>query len=168
MLFCLYNNHCSLLNFAVYNNLKIFSRILLFMGTNANIRDNQGITPIMIAVVDDNIELADSLIRHGANVDLQENKKKWSSLHFAVWNGDYIMVKHIIIQSHNINIKNKNGMTPLMLATLKGGDQNTLSLLILYGANINDRDNEGRTALDWAVFKKNVICINYLKSKGAI
>ena len=49
----------------------------------------------------------------------------------------------------NIDVKDDNGLTPLMCAT-RNGHLNVVQYLIKEGANPNIKNNEGKTALDLA------------------
>ena len=71
--------------------------------------------------------------------------------------------------SHNADhgIKNKDGMTLLHLAC-RGGHKWTAELLIEgYGAEINLPDNEGRTAIHYAVMSKNSELVESLLKLGS-
>jgi uncharacterized protein len=57
----------------------------------------------------------------------------------------YLLVK----KGAGLNIKDKKGNTPLMLAVIKG-DEAIVKLLAASGANISLKNNAGKTALDLA------------------
>jgi len=58
------------------------------------------------------------------------------------------------VQCFDVNTKNPDGMTTLMLAAYKGHRQTVVNLL-LNGAKVNDIDKQNQTALDWAGFSRD-------------
>lgn len=58
------------------------------------------------------------------------------------------------------------GVTPLMTATSEN-DLEQIELLIEEGADINEQDEEGSTALDWAIFSGHYEAAELLLEKGA-
>lgn len=60
------------------------------------------------------------------------------------------ITEYLIEQGADVNIKNKEGETALMVA-VKWEDLETAKLLIDKGANVNAKDKEGKTALDIAI-----------------
>jgi ankyrin repeat protein len=82
----------------------------------------------------------------------------------ASW-GDVKKINRLINAGADINTKDKNGMTPLILAAIstlegatsewdeidhEGATEGATKFLIEHGADINARDNSGRTALMYA------------------
>ena len=57
----------------------------------------------------------------------------------------------IVYDRSILQCKNKNGLTPLMDAVI-GKKYDAVRLLLLHGANTNQRDQDGWTAKSWAVF----------------
>jgi len=65
----------------------------------------------------------------------------------------------------SINIQNKNGLSPLHLANLKGSISCT-KYLIEMGADVNLKDNTGKTPLHYAAFNGDTGITEILLSKG--
>ena len=61
----------------------------------------------------------------------------------------------------DINLKNEDGLTPLMLSIMANQNEIT-EILIRKGANLELKDNEGKTALLWAISKDNIEAVRML------
>jgi ankyrin repeat protein len=77
---------------------------------------------------------------------------------------DYKMVQLLLLRGADINIANKDGFTPLMYSA-KYEHTEILKLLLDYGASKNIKNKDGKTAIDIAIFSKNIININLLYLK---
>lgn len=76
-----------------------------------------------------------------------------------------------LMEHRNPNIVTSGGVTPLMLAA-SGGDFKAVKQFIQAGANVNARDEDGRTALYYAAFyipngQHELELINFLKNEGS-
>jgi len=70
----------------------------------------------------------------------------------AIDKGDLEKVLALIVYDKSIlQCTNKNGLTPLMDAVI-GKKYDVIRLLLLHGADISQRDQDGWTAKSWAVF----------------
>ena len=75
-------------------------------------------------------------------------------------------IQRIIKTGVNINAKDNDGWTPLMIAADKG-DVETVRLLIELGADVNLLNSDGETALMLTAFCNNIKTSKLLVSKGA-
>jgi ankyrin repeat protein len=86
-----------LLSWAVVNGTREIVRILLQCGkADPNIRDNYGVTPLMVAVQDKYNPLADELILHGADVNAKDILGK-NVMGYAVDSGGYGTMTDLLI-----------------------------------------------------------------------
>jgi ankyrin repeat protein len=67
----------------------------------------------------------------------------------AVKDGDHQTVEKLLIQGVYANIRNKDGETPLHVASKKG-DTNTVKVLLRNNANVNAKTNRGEIPLHFA------------------
>uniref|UniRef100_A0A8C3ATL5 Sosondowah ankyrin repeat domain family member Ab n=1 Tax=Cyclopterus lumpus TaxID=8103 RepID=A0A8C3ATL5_CYCLU len=79
----------------------------------------------------------------------------FTALHWAAKNGNSEMIHHIVDISRkrgtyvNINSKAHGGYTPLHVAAMHGHSDVMVLLLQRYGANVNERDHDGKKALHY-------------------
>lgn len=114
-------------------------------------------SPIYVACSKANIYALEKMVENGA--DLNYDFSEYNAvplIHYAlsykhfIKNEDYReLIAFLILNKVNINAKNNSGQTPLM-AALKSGDIDAFNALIAGGADITLKDNEGKTALDYA------------------
>jgi ankyrin repeat protein len=85
-----------------------------------------------------------------ASLDIYDSiEERNFALITAVYNLNFSDVQRLLSNGIDINIVNVAGETPLIIASQHGSIE-MVTLLLQYGANKNLRDNQGRTALDWA------------------
>ncbi len=82
----------------------------------------------------------------GLNLQAQNLQHLFS----AIKNNNYDSVKILISQGVDVNAKNDDGLTPLMLACYTDTKGNIVKLLIDKGADVNTKDNDGETPLLYA------------------
>ena len=111
-----------------------------------------GLTPLVFAAREGDLESARLLVAAGANVN-QQTEYGWSPLLTAVNNRNYKLAQFLIEQGADVNLTNKGGWTPVYLATdnrnIEGGDYpvpkadldhlELIDLLLQKGANPNLR-----------------------------
>jgi hypothetical protein len=145
-------------------------RYLIARGANVNIVDKNGMTALHIAAINGNTELVDLLVKMGADVARLDHQgrtaaeyvpeKKVDSIGLILIKGytdlnqailDYVRLKQVravaeaITQGANIDTKDTNGETPLIIAA-RNNDVNMVSLLLSLGASPTVRDNNGISA----------------------
>lgn len=94
--------------------------LLLDRGADPNIPSNNSykVTPIHSACAISNMDIAQLLIKHGANVNLKQ-MQGITPLHSASHNGKTTLVELLIHNGAHINAKMENGKTPLNMAQEK-------------------------------------------------
>ncbi|HYA87080.1 MAG TPA: ankyrin repeat domain-containing protein [Nitrospirota bacterium] len=92
--------------------------------------------------------------------------KKWPLLLEAIQNGDLEAVKKLIEEGVNVNLI-REGVTPLMLASSKGHTE-IAGIILQAGANINEKSDDGWTALHKAVFDQGKTAIVDLLMQSGI
>lgn len=79
----------------------------------------------------------------------------------------YSIVENMLKSGVNVDEETQNGQTPLLRAAVYSDDSKILKLLLEYGANVNVRDNIGRTPLMAAVIGNKIDNVRLLLEYGA-
>lgn len=174
---------------------------LLDSGEFIDIQDEDGKTPLMVAVKKNNLQITKLLLARGANPNIRDNTmlSPWLC---AGANGFYKILQ--VAQEYNPEISSTNrfGGTVLLPSSEKGylktvevalkagvsvnhvndlgwsalqeavilGDggylyRDIIRKLMLGGANPNLKDNEGKTAKDWAISRNENQVVDILEGK---
>lgn len=76
-------------------------------------------------------------------------------------------VKHFIKVGIDVNCQNEKGISPLMILTKRKAVGDVIQLLMKYGADINQKDSDGRSILTRALLQKNLELCDYILQLGA-
>ena len=133
-------------------------------GVDPDLINENGATPLLLAIHRGNLKIAKLLIKHEANVN---NSETVHPLFAAIGSGQLESVSFLLKHGANVNVKAKNGDTPLHdislldshiikmrkyseLKTTTVKYKEITSLLIQYGAKVNAKNNKGQTPLHFA------------------
>ena len=90
------------------------------------------------------------------------NLKGYDALLYSAYRGNYEIFQKLMDNGANLNSNNINGLNVLHLS-VQGNRLNIVTLLMeKYIFDVNKQDNQGNTALHWAVYFNNQQCIDYL------
>jgi ankyrin repeat protein len=124
-------------------------QLFLTAGMDPNVKDNEGVTPLIAAAGAGRSEVVKLLLDKGADLTYQNQER-------VITKGRKRPKK-----------RNKFGGTPLMHA-VRGGHTEVAGLLLDKGADLNAIDaKHGLTALHWAVFHNQQGAVQALLDKGA-
>lgn len=121
------------------------------------------ISPLIIAVVANNLNLVQLMIVYGADVNLALPLH-----HIGIADETGLRIaKLLIARGADVNSKTSNFRTPLIIATIS--DQKELvNLLLKHHADATIKDGDGKTALDYAIQRNNTDLIKILsEARGA-
>jgi ankyrin repeat protein len=138
---------------------------MLAAGADANCRDEEGSTPLMLAAQTGDLPMVQVLLAHGAEVNARD-ERGWSPLIKAVYNhelkrGFAEVVKTLIGAGADIEHAIGYGVRPLMLAA-GYGETDVVAELLQAGADVFARNEGGYTALMMVKQKHYVDVINLL------
>lgn len=130
------------------NNKRLFD---LLMQNGANFNDLKDIKKndecLLLSIMCNKPDLLENLLMNGANPDKRIGNDDGDPILFrAIMKNSLEMVQILIKYKADVNIVNKNKMTPLMVAVKIGNTEITL-LLVKNGADVNAKLENGHDAL---------------------
>ncbi len=140
-------------------------KILLDKGAYADIQDQGGNSPLMLATDRGHIDAVLILLSYGVNTNLK-NKAGDTALINAVWNNNLRITKHLIRNKAKINAANNRGWTSLMYAALRG-HTNLFKMLVENGANLESQTDDRKTSLSIAAHNGQRGVVSLLLENGA-
>lgn len=139
---------------AAFRKQHAAAEALLKHGANANARDVQGYDILTIAAVNNDIELAKLALAHGANPRAVTGTSDSTALISAAHLGHVEIVRALIEAKAPLDHVNNIGWTALITAVVLGNGSkdhiSTVEALVKAGANVDIKDRQGHTALDYA------------------
>ncbi|MEE9328391.1 MAG: ankyrin repeat domain-containing protein [Cocleimonas sp.] len=124
---------------------------------------------LVFAIKTRNWDEAEALISANINLEEVEPETKRSPLHLLLSqkgkNIDNKLVPMLIEKGVSCDISDKDGVTPLMLATRYG--LKMVKAIVECGPEINAQNNKGDSALHYANLRNNEDMIEYLLESGA-
>lgn len=144
------------------------AEVLIKRGANVNVVAKDGSTPLYKAVLNNKIEMARLLLRHGANPNAVGNqiKNTPSPLAVAVSIGGYgnaDMVELLLAHGANANVVGTAGTAPLHYAS----QAKIAALLIDHGANVNNPGTADVTPLYAASYRGDKEVVQVLLARKA-
>jgi len=135
-------------------------------------RDKDGNTALHWSVLNGSVEAFVALIKAGATVGIA-NFEGRTALHLAILMCENLpeqacsnMTSHLLHHGANPNIGDEEGATPLHLASELGNTALIETLVDEGGASVNAVDNEGETALFYALRGQHVGVVRKLSEYG--
>ncbi|NIP94383.1 MAG: hypothetical protein GWO24_13430, partial [Akkermansiaceae bacterium] len=125
---------------------------LMREGTPVNLRAADGTTPLMIAALHGSPESLGLLLEKGADPNLA-NDAGCTALLWAV--ADPEKVRLLLSRGANVNARSGAGMTPLLAAASLPTGSTVVELLLTHDAEIEARNNRGRSVLRRAILGGN-------------
>ena len=115
---------------------------------SVNSQNDEGESPLILAVRRSNLMIAEILLAAGARPDCADAEGV-EPLHIAAEKGDLFLGKALLAAGAGINRKTSDGLTPLILAARNSRNDFT-AMLLETGADVNSVDNDGHSALYYA------------------
>lgn len=131
-----------------------------------NAHDPQGRTPLIYAVLADQLECMLLLLTSGCDINATDTDGR-TPLHWAAFHGKHSLVKILLENGAAVLGKDGEGRTPLHLST--GCESSKCTKLIakfLDGASVDETDGEGMTAAHWSAFHNHAKHLDLLIDKG--
>ncbi len=126
-------------------SLKVAQALVDAPKIDMNHLNASGESPLMMAALKGQTELAEKMVKKGADV----NKTGWTPLHYAASSGHIPIIKMLLENYAYIDAESPNGSTPLMMAGMYGSIE-AVKLLLDEGADPLLKNQQGLTALEFA------------------
>lgn len=150
------------------------ARVLLRAGAHANIFNDEGNTPLHLAIIHRANNVANVLLKEGLASPSLSNKSGESPLHLliAAHPDNTEMIRLLIECKCDPTIKNEECVTPLHLAAQDSASLDAVKVLIELKADVNIPDWRGKTPLHYAVqehdgMARSMDIVKFLLHNGA-
>ena len=153
----------SLLMLAARAPHKPVVELLLARKASVTRRNKFGDTPLLVAAVSGDTQVAGWLLERGAPL----GGEGWLPLHYAAFAGKAEMAKFLIAKGADKNALAPNGFTALMLAA-RGGHVEAARVILFEDPDVNHRTESGDTALKIALQKDLKAVADLLRRAGAV
>ena len=141
-------------------------RTLVDQQTPVDVAQPDGATALHWAAHWDNLQIADLLIRAGADVNVT-NELGVAPLSLACINGSAEMVGRLLDRDADANHALPTGVTSLMTCA-RTGSVDAVRNLLDHGARVNEQERvRGQTALMWAIAERHPDVVATLVAAGA-
>jgi ankyrin repeat protein len=149
---------------AIRQNNLVQLNALLDQKISANLPDNHGITPLMVAAEIGSLDAMRVLIEHGAGVNLQ-NDFGSTALMWSV--SDPAKVRLLLDHGADVNLIARSGRTALIIAAFTNPSAEVVRLLLAKGAKAGVMDGRHVTPMNAATFGNDTATIQLLLDAGA-
>ncbi|RYC80572.1 hypothetical protein BFJ63_vAg16546 [Fusarium oxysporum f. sp. narcissi] len=131
------------------------------VGTNINVKDSAGRTPLWWAAENGHETVVRLLLDWGARTEAADKDGR-TPLWWATERGNEAVVRLLLDWGARTEAADKDGRTPLWWATERGNEA-VVRLLLDWGARTEAADKDGRTPLWWATERGNEAVVRLLQ-----
>ncbi|KAI8850930.1 ankyrin repeat-containing domain protein [Chytridium lagenaria] len=161
------DDHCTPFFLAASKNSLDVMDYLRSLGASLDITNKKGWTPLIAASAGGHLEAVEWLISKGSHVNVTDNEGK-TALYLAIEQQHIPVAEYLLENSFSIaacDVSDEDGITPLMLAVTHEYE-NLIHMLLQKGASKTKRNNEGKTAVDFAIATDNQVIVDLLASSS--
>eukprot|EP01039_Chlorochromonas_danica_P001790 gene1791-1956_t len=128
--------------------------------------NENGYTPLSLAVKIDNEEIVECLLDHHAEPDIIDESSGRTPLFFSVQVGNHSITKLLLRHHASVNMPDFKCITPLMIAASLN-DVKHCEILCTKFAELDIQDENGWTALHYGAMTNAVAAVRFLVEQGA-
>lgn len=141
--------------------------LLITRGADVNAEAKYGRTPLHLATQFGHQDIVELLLNTGANINSLDFSGCSAIFNAAQFHHQQI-VECLLSRGAEVNLTDNDGFTPLLRAFQRSGGDETIRVLIAYGADLNVRGcREKLSPLHLAVAQKNKKMVELLLAHGA-
>jgi ankyrin repeat protein len=118
---------------------------LIGKGAEINSESEDGVTPLIYAVIDNNLDAVNALLKYNPTLDKVTSSYE-TPLIIAVKNNNLEISETLIRAGADVDFTDRNGATPLHYASINGYLEIT-DLLLYYNASIDQKSDDGTTPI---------------------
>ncbi|XP_077592042.1 ankyrin repeat and SAM domain-containing protein 6 [Stigmatopora nigra] len=131
-------------------NSQLVKEILEEDSNQVNSSNQEGASPLMIAAVSGQLEVVQLMVEKKAEIDKQDGVHGWTALMQATYHGNKDVVKYLLGQGADVNLRAKNGYTAFDLVMLLNDPDTELVRLLASVCMQVDKErskHRGRTSV---------------------
>lgn len=157
---------------AVDSDRRRAAKVLLKAGADPNVENLKGVRPLTSAAFNGNDRMVTLLLEHGADPGHADRTGK-TAIIYAAGKGFAGIVEQLLDAGISADLADIHDLTPLMWAAGHTNDVPakealaTIDLLLSKGADIDQRDDRGRSALMIAAERGHADVVRHLMATGA-
>ncbi len=166
------NDGCSVLHYATLKgipyrcdgaHIELIDKLVMEYGLDPAVRDDYGNTPLHHAAFKGRVETVRHLIsKHSADIDCTNNQNTTPLMLAALYGHEHLLDA---LFNSSCNVRGYNGFTLLHYACFGGHIKLINKLVMDYGLDLTDKDNDGDTPLHIAAMAGHVETVRHLISK---
>ncbi|KAI5781242.1 hypothetical protein EDC01DRAFT_710110 [Geopyxis carbonaria] len=155
-----------IMNLARHGEETAIRELLAAGKASADFRDEDGLSPLHWASINNRYGTVKMLLEHGADVDAHGGESDATPAMWAAQRGHYYIVNLLLQNGASTTMVDSSGYNLLHLATFDG-NVFLLILLLHNGIAVDSRDQDGHTSLMWAAYKGFPNCVDLFLRWGA-
>ncbi|KAJ6661410.1 hypothetical protein lerEdw1_015039 [Lerista edwardsae] len=136
-------------------NFQLVKEITDEDAAQANVSNDDGASPLMIAAVTGQLSLVQLLVSRNAAIDKQDSVHGWTALMQATYHGNKEVVKYLLNQGADVNLRAKNGYTAFDLIMLLNDPDAELVRLLASACMQTDKEKSKQNSKPTAPFSRN-------------
>ena len=123
-------------------------RQLLAEGHDVNARDDENVTLLHWAAINNRKKIVLEFLGAGAHINAVGGELMSTPLHWAIRQGHLSMVVTLVQHGASLDILDAEGLAPIHVAA-QAGYSSIVAYLVAKGTDANFQDRDGRTPLMW-------------------